>query len=139
MECATFDASREGNARASEALRHGLEAAKSARRLDASGTTTHRFGETRAGGNDGANAEKSARALDWSAVGAMGSGERCALAMCATDGTCEAFAPPETEATSAWRRAVRLSDAWGDACASDGYARARDDVVGVIAEVGLEV
>ena len=139
MECATFDASRVGNARASEALRHGLEAAKSARRLDASGTTTHRFGETRAGGNDGANAEKSARALDWSAVGAMGSGERCALAMCATDGTCEAFAPPETEATSAWRRAVRLSDAWGDACASDGYARARDDVVGVIAEVGLEV
>ena len=133
MECATFDASSDARALRREATRHGSDAAKSARRLDASGTTTHRFGR------DGQRAEKSARALDWSAVGALGSGERCALAMCATDGTCEAFAPPETEATSAWRRAIRLSDAWGDACARDGYARARDGVVDVVAEVGLEV
>ena len=139
VECAVFDASDGARARALDAVRHGLDAAKSARRLDASATTTHRFGETRADRDDGARAEKSVRALDWSAVGAMGSGERCALAMCATDGECETFAPPETTATSAWRRATRLGDAWADACASDGYARVRDGVVRVVADGAVEV
>ena len=59
------------------------------------------------------------RCVDWSSIGACGSGERCALATCSTAGACEAFAPPRGT-TSAWTRKIDVSEAWRRACYGGG-------------------
>jgi len=105
--------------------RGGEEARKSARRLETSrGRFSARAGDEDEAEDDEADARELVRCVDWSSIGACGSGERCALATCSTRGACEVFAPPRGE-TSAWTRAVDVSEAWRRACCVEN----EDDVL----------
>jgi len=119
-ECALLARAGDG-ARA----RRGLDGGKSTRRLEASGASTGR-GFGRKGGDEEGEAVAEVRGLDWSAVGALGSGERCALAVCTTDGACEAFAPPSSRGTCEWRHAVDLSRVWLETCERNEYGHVND-------------
>ena len=95
---------------------------KSARRLETS-RGAFSAGVVEEGDEDGDEEEGIGggivRCVDWSSIGACGSGERCALATCSTAGACEAFAPPRGT-TSAWTRKTDVSEAWRRACYGGG-------------------
>ena len=119
-ECAMLGRTGDGTR-----ARRGLDGKKSTRRLEASGASTGRGFGRRGGEGEGEGAGE-VRGLDWSAVGALGSGERCALAVCATDGACEAFAPPSSRGTCEWRRAVDVGRVWLETCERSGYRYVND-------------
>ena len=108
------------------AARGGWRGEKRARRLDAGTAATDRGGRESSERDGGLMGD--ACAVEWSAIGACGSGERCALAVCGTDGTCAAFAPPATAGSSEWRLVADLSEVWRRTCESEGYAYAVHDV-----------